>query len=238
MWVKICANTSLEDARLAAEAEADAVGFVFAESPRRVTAEQAAKIGPALPPDPTQVGIFVEHTFDEIAATVRQAGLHGIQLHGVFDPWVVDRLRREFGHRQFLIQTLHWRVDQEASASEAKLLAEYSAVSRQGIVDAVLLDAKTARAAGGTGRTLPWNRIREVLAQEPRGLRIILAGGLTPENVAEAISALRPWGVDVASGVEERPGKKDAARVEAFIRNARNAFAAIENRRATVERLP
>lgn len=238
MWIKICANTSLEDARLAAEAGADAVGFVFAESPRRVTGEQAAKIGPALPPDPTQVGVFLEHAFDEIVATVRHTGLHGIQLHGAFDPWIIGRLRQEFGPGQFLVQTVHWRVDEEASASETRLMEEYAAVSRQGLVDAVLLDAKTAKAAGGTGRKLPWKRLREVLSTEPRGLRIILAGGLTPENVAEAIGTLRPWGVDVASGVEERPGKKDAVRVDAFIRNARNAFAAIENKGVTAARLP
>lgn len=238
MWIKICANTSLEDARLAAETGADAVGFVFAAaSPRCVTTEKSAEIAPAVPPDPTQVGVFLEHTLDEIAATVRAAGLHGVQLHGAFDPWVVEALRREFGHGLFLIQTLHWRVDEEAAGSEARLLEEYRAVSRQDIVDAVLLDAKTAGAAGGTGKTLPWKRLREVLAQERRGARIILAGGLTPENVAEAIQTLRPWGVDVASGVEERPGKKDAARVEAFIRNARNAFAAIENRGMPVARL-
>lgn len=214
------------------------MGFVFAPSKRRVTAEQAREIGPALPSDPTQVGVFLEHTFDEIVATVRQAGLHGIQLHGAVDPWIIEQLRREFGHGQFLIQTLHWRVDESPAASEATLLEEYAAVSRQGIVDAVLLDAKTAAAAGGTGRTLPWKRIREVLAREPRGLRIILAGGLTPENVAEAIGTLRPWGVDVASGVEERPGKKNAARVEAFIRNARDAFAAVENKALGAARLP
>ena len=238
MWIKICANTSLEDARSAAEAGADAVGFVFAAaSPRRVTTEQTAEIGPALPPDPTQVGVFLEHTLDDITAIVRGAGLHGVQLHGTFDPWIVESLRREFGHGLFLIQTLHWRVDEDASGSEARLLEDYRAVSRQDVVDAVLLDAKTSSAAGGTGKTLPWKRLRDVLAQERCGARIILAGGLTPENVAEAIQTLRPWGVDVASGVEQRPGKKDAARVEAFIRNARNAFAAIENRGMPVGRL-
>lgn len=238
MWIKICANTSLEDARLAAEGGADAVGFVFAPSKRRVTAEQARDIGAALPPDPTQVGVFLEHTFDEIVSTVRQVGLHGIQLHGAVDPWIIEQLRHEFGHGQFIVQTLHWRVDEDPAASAVTLLEEYGVVSRQGIVDAVLLDAKTAAAAGGTGRTLPWKRIREVLSAEPRGLRIILAGGLTPENVAEAIGTLRPWGVDVASGVEERPGKKNAMRLEAFIRSARNAFAAIENKALGAARLP
>lgn len=235
MWIKICANTSLEDARLAAEAGADAVGFVFAvASPRRVTIEHAAQIGPALPPDPTQVGVFLEHSLDEIVATVRAARLHGVQLHGAFDPWVVEALRQEFGHGLFLIQTLHWQVDDEASGSEATLQDQYSAVSRQGIVDAVLLDARTSTAAGGTGRTLPWKRLRDVLSAEPRGLRVILAGGLRPENVAEAIHTLRPWGVDVASGVEERPGKKDPARIQAFVCSARDAFAAVENRGLTV----
>ncbi|HLJ78905.1 MAG TPA: phosphoribosylanthranilate isomerase, partial [Acidobacteriaceae bacterium] len=138
----------------------------------------------------------------------------------------------------FLMQTLHWRVEDEASASEATLLEQYAAVSRQGVVDAVLLDAKTSTAAGGTGRTLPWKRLRDVLSSEPRGLRIVLAGGLRPENVAEAIGTLRPWGVDVASGVEEMPGKKDPVRVEAFIRNARNAFAAIENKGIAAGRVP
>jgi phosphoribosylanthranilate isomerase len=238
MWIKICANTSLEDARLAAEAGADAVGFVFAPSRRQVTAQQAAEIGASLPPDPTQLGIFMQHTFDEIVAMTRHAGLHGIQLHGEFDPWLTEELRREFGHRQFLMQTLHWRVDDEASASEATLLEQYAAVSRQGVVDAVLLDAKTSTAAGGTGRTLPWKRLRDVLSSEPRGLRVVLAGGLRPENVAEAIGTLRPWGVDVASGVEQMPGKKDPVRVEAFIRNARNAFAAIENKGIAAGRVP
>jgi len=239
MWIKICANTSLEDARLAAEAGADAVGFVFAAaSPRHVTTAQAAEIGPALPPDPTQVGVFLEHTADEIAATVRGAALHGVQLHGAFDPWIVEELRREFGHGLFLVQTLHWRVEDDANGSEACLLGGYKAVSRQGVVDAVLLDAKTSSAAGGTGRTLPWKRVSEVLLAEPRGLRIILAGGLTPDNVGEAIRTLRPWGVDVASGVEVRPGKKDPVRLEAFIRNARNAFSAIENKSVGAGRRP
>lgn len=237
MWVKICANTSIEDARLAAEAGADAVGFVFTKSPRRVTMERVAEIGPALPPDPTQVGIFLEHSLDEIMATVRGAGLHGIQLHGDFDPWFLDELRREFGHGLFLVQTLHWCVTEDTSALEIRLLGEYGAVSRHGVADAVLLDAKTASAAGGTGKTLPWKRVREVLSAESRGLRIVLAGGLTPENVAEAIRTLQPWGVDVATGVEERPGKKDAVRLAAFIRNARDAFAAVENRGAGISTL-
>ena len=236
MWIKICANTTLRDALRAAEAGADAVGFVFAPSPRRVAPHQAAAIMPELPYDLTQVGVFQTHDFEEIAATVRTAGLHGIQLHGDPDLALAEKLRAEFGESMFVIQTLHWSVDRDPAASEETLLDEYRAVCRQRLVDAVLLDARTATASGGTGRTIDWARVRDLLAAEPLGLRIILAGGLNPDNVAEAIRTLRPWGVDVASGVETSPGNKDSALVQAFVRNARNAFAAIESPAVPIER--
>jgi phosphoribosylanthranilate isomerase len=236
MWIKICANTTLRDALRAAESGADAVGFVFAPSSRQVSPHQVGAITTELPYDLTQIGVFVTHDFEEITATVRTAGLHGIQIHGGLDLPLLEKLRCECGHDYFLIQTLHWEVDTDPDASAQHLLAEYRAVARKGLVDAVLIDAKTATASGGTGRTVNWTLIHEVLFPEAMpaaagGPRIILAGGLTPENVAEAITTLRPWGVDVASGVEERPGKKDSARVNAFIRNARTAFAEIEKPR-------
>lgn len=230
MWIKLCANTSLADARLAADAGADAVGFVFAPSPRQVTPEQAAEIAPALPPEPTQIGVFLTHDFERIAATVRTAALHGAQLHGGLDLPLLDRLRQEFGHRLFLVQTLHWRLDQDPIDAEAALRDSLRILRNHGVADAVLLDAKTSTASGGTGKTIPWERARAIIAAEAGKLRIILAGGLNPNNVAEAIRTLRPWGVDVASGVESAPGKKDRARVQAFIANARAAFAAIENK--------
>lgn len=236
MWIKICANTTLRDALRAAESGADAVGFVFAPSPRQVAPHQVGAITPELPYDLTQIGVFVTHDFQEITATVRTAGLHGIQLHGGLDLPLLEKLRCECGHDYFLIQTLHWDLDADPAAAAQHLLDAYRAVARKGLVDAVLIDAKTAHASGGTGRTVDWARIRAVLFPEAvpaaaGGPRIILAGGLTPENVAEAITTLRPWGVDVASGVEERPGKKDPAKITAFLRNARAAFAAIEKPR-------
>lgn len=230
MWIKICANTTLEDARLAADAGADAVGFVFASSPRHITPERASQIAPALPPDPTQIGVFVTHQFAEIADTVRAAGLHGAQIHGPFDPDLFLQLRAEFGPQLFLLPVISWSVDADPAESEQHLRNQLRAIADSGLTDAVLLDARTAAAAGGTGRTIPWDRARKIIAAEAGMLRVVLAGGLTPDNVAEAIRTVRPWGVDVASGVESAPAKKDAARVHAFIRAARFAFAAIENK--------
>jgi phosphoribosylanthranilate isomerase len=234
MWIKICANTSLEDARLAANAGADAVGFVFAPSPRQITPEQAAQIAPALPPDPTQIGVFITHDFAEIAQTLRTTGLHGAQIHDPFHPGMLRKLRDEFGHQLFLVPTISWSVEADPEDSEQHLRDQLRAIAANGLADAVLLDARTTHASGGTGKSLPWDRARKVIAAEAGKLRIVLAGGLAPDNVAEAIRTLRPWGVDVASGVESAPGKKDPARVQAFIRNARVAFAAIENRPLTV----
>lgn len=229
MWIKICANTSLEDARLAADAGADAVGFVFAPSPRQVTPELAAQIAPELPPDPTQIGVFVHHDFAEIAQILRATGLHGAQIHGPFQSGLFRLLRADFGDGLFLVPTISWSVDGDPAEAEQHLRDQLRAIVRSGLADAVLIDARTRHAAGGTGQTIPWERARKIIAAEAGKLRVVLAGGLTPDNVAEAIRTLRPWGVDVASGVESAPGKKDPARVQAFIRAARIAFASIEN---------
>src|SRR5581483_11039641 len=110
MWIKICGNTTLEDVQLAAEAGADAAGYVFAPSPRRVTAGEISAMMPGVPLDLTQIGVFNTQDFDEIAFALRTAGLHGVQLHGELDFSLADRLRREFGPRLFLIQTLHWDI--------------------------------------------------------------------------------------------------------------------------------
>ncbi|HEY6447531.1 MAG TPA: phosphoribosylanthranilate isomerase [Acidobacteriaceae bacterium] len=229
MWIKICANTNLQDALRAAEAGADAVGYVFASSPRQVTPGQAATIAPELPPDVTQIGIFNTQDFEEIQFALQTAGLHGVQLHGELDFQLAERLRNAFDPSFFLVQSLHWSLDRDPAASERTLRDELRAIGRHRAADAVLVDTRTATASGGTGKVFDWERARDVLAAESGKVRIILAGGLTPENVAEAIRALRPWGVDVASGVESFPGRKDPVRLHAFIRAARAAFAAIEN---------
>jgi phosphoribosylanthranilate isomerase len=221
MFVKICANTNLGDALLAVEAGADAVGFVFAKSSRQMTAAQVAVITPSLPASVKKIGVFHARSAEEIIHDVLGAGLNGAQLHFAFDPELAARLRTEFGSSFLLIQTLHWSVDGDATLAEKNFREQLRAVVKHDGVDAVLLDAQTSTASGGTGERFDWKRARAVLDAEADGLRVIVAGGLTAGNVGEAIAALNPWGVDVASGVEFAPGMKDAGKVTAFVNAAR-----------------
>ncbi len=214
LWIKICANTSLADAMIAAEAGADAVGFVFASSPRRVTVEQAAAIVRELPAEIEKIGVFVNATLDEIAATVEAAGLTGAQLHWDAPAELTAKLRARFGTRLKILRVVHFEADARERAAAAALDPS---------VDAILIDSRTATAVGGTGQTYDWALASKTLFQNAKERKLIAAGGLTPENVAEAIAVLRPWGVDVVSGVEVAPGRKDAAKVKAFIEMARAA---------------
>ena len=214
MWVKICANTNLDDARMAADLGADALGFVFAPSARRVTVAEVAAITAHLPATVEKVGVFHSQDVGEIAQAVREAGLTGAQLHGGADLALLARLQEMLGDGVNVIQTLHWEVGQERAVEgiQGQLAALHGG-------QRVLLDSKVGTATGGTGVSFDWEAARGVFATG--GLRMIVAGGLRPENVAEAIKQLQPWGVDVASGVEARPGKKDSLKVAAFIRKAR-----------------
>lgn len=213
LWVKICANTTLEDALMGVEAGADAVGFVFAPSPRRVTAEQAAAIVAKLPETIEKIGVFVDASADEIVATVRTAGLTGVQVHFEADAGLPAKLRERLGPRVRILRVVHFGA--EAAEELARLAGDAH-------IDAVLVDSRTATAVGGTGLAFDWAEAGNSLFQNA-GLRMVAAGGLTAENVAEAIRLLRPWGVDVVSGVEAEPGRKDAAKVKAFVANARAA---------------
>ncbi len=221
MWIKICANTSLEDAKLAAELGADAVGFVFAPSVRRVTVAEVAQITPHLPAQVERVGVFPALPAEEIAQAVQQAQLTAVQLHGGFDAELIERLHRLLGETA-IIQTVHWQVDAD-EASGAAVRAHLSQLVAQGIVERVLIDSKVGNATGGTGTPFDWKAARIALSEAARGLKLIVAGGLRPENVAEAIANLEPWGVDVASGVEAEPRRKSPEKLEAFLRNARGA---------------
>ena len=226
MFVKICANTNLADALLAVEAGADAVGFVFAKSSRQVTAAQVAGITRTLPSSVKKIGVFHARTAEEIIHDAHLAGLNGVQLHFPFDPAVIAKLRAEFGPDFFIVQTLHWVVYGHVERAEKWFRESLQVVmqnSRQpGGVDALLVDARTEAASGGTGESFDWARARAVLDEDAAGLKIIVAGGLTPENVGEAIAALAPWGVDVASGAEFMPGMKDAKKIRAFVAAARS----------------
>jgi phosphoribosylanthranilate isomerase len=222
MWIKICANTNLDDAQLAAELGADAVGFVFAPSKRQVTAAQVASITPHLAHNVERVGVFHTQDANEIAGIAQQAGLTAIQLHGGSNPALAEELQRRFEGRIGLIQTIHWQVDADGS-SAATVGRQLAQLDADGVVDRVLVDSKVGQATGGTGVTFNWDEARSVLAEAAGRLKLIVAGGLRPENVAEAIRGLEPWGVDVASGVEAMPGRKDPERLAAFIRNARES---------------
>jgi phosphoribosylanthranilate isomerase len=220
MWIKICANTNLEDAQLAAQLGADAVGFVFAPSARQVTPEAVAQITPHLPSQIERVGVFTATDAEEIALIADRSGLNAVQLHGVVTLPLVKQLHTYFAGRVRIIQTVHWQVDggPKTTAEFAQSLREIAA---EGLVDRVLVDSKVGEAIGGTGTPFDWNTARSVLEDAASGLKLIIAGGLRAENVATAIQELKPWGVDVASGVEVEPGRKSTERLAAFISKAR-----------------
>ncbi len=221
MWIKICANTNLEDTLLATSLGADAVGFVFAPSARQVTTAQVAAITPHLPAAVERVGVFQSNNADEIATTIDQAGLTAAQLHGGVDLNLATRLHQIFGGRIKLIQTVHWIVEPGTSSAEPVRQQLQQLVDHPGIHH-VLIDSKVGKSLGGTGVTFPWAEARAVFAEFAPQLHIIVAGGLRPDNVATAIHELRPWGVDVASGVEIQPGQKDPSKLADFIRIARH----------------
>lgn len=222
MWIKICANTNLDDAQMAAELGADAVGFVFAPSRRRVTAKEVAQITPHLPETMERIGVFDSRYAEEIAAAVREAGLSTVQLHGVDEPVLARRLNEMFEGKIGIIQTVHWAVNEGEESAKA-VRQRLKAIEAAHVIERILIDSKVGQATGGTGVSFDWSAAREVLSSGDGRLKMIVAGGLHSENVAEAILELNPWGVDVASGVEKAPGRKDRDKLAGFIRNARAA---------------
>ena len=226
MFIKICANTNLADAQLAVDLGADAVGFVFAPSKRQVTAEQVAEITPELPAGVEKVGVFATDDPYEVEHCVACSELTAAQLHGAFDQEMVQALSAESGGELKIIQTVAYELNPvDRAASDKHFEATLRAVFAEPAVWAVLLDAAKSGASGGLGVTFDWEHVAEILQRaypsSGERPRVILAGGLRPENVAQAIKALQPWGVDVASGVEATPGKKDPEKVRAFIAAAR-----------------
>jgi phosphoribosylanthranilate isomerase len=214
LWIKICGNTSLGDALAAVAAGADAVGFVFAPSPRRVAAAEVAAIAPHLPATLEKIGVFVDAEVEEICSAVRSCGLTGVQLHSETGPELAAKLRERLGAELRILRVVHFG----AGAAE-----QAAALAQDGNVDAVLVDSRTAAALGGTGVAFDWAEARKTVFAADGRLKLIVAGGLNPENVAQAIATLRPWGVDVASGVEAAPGRKDLNMVRKFVARARAA---------------
>jgi phosphoribosylanthranilate isomerase len=218
--IKICGITNIADARVAARAGADAVGLnFFSKSRRFVKPEDAQTIAAALPPGVLRVGVFVNEQADVIAHVVRCVGLDAVQLHGDEPPELMTRLPADVR-----VIRAH-RCDRAGLLGLANYLHECSTLGK--MPDAVLVDAHAPEHFGGSGQLADWaliDRDRGALA----GMPLILAGGLTPDNVAAAILAVRPQAVDAASGVEREPGHKDPALVARFVDSAREALARIE----------
>jgi phosphoribosylanthranilate isomerase len=252
MWIKICGNTNLEDAKLAAELGADAVGFIFAASKRRMTAAQVAVIARELPENVERVGVFDSHDAEEIVRIAQEAKLNAVQLHGGFDEPLLNALAPMLaGAGIRIIQTLHLRAHDETHSPNERLsqrlkplvaeAVEFKMLGRQleriaalGFTDRILIDSKVGDSpGGGTGVAFDWSAAHSLFASAPKGLRLIVAGGLRSENVADAIRELQPWGVDVSSGVEASIGRKDPAKLARFIRNARGISAPDSSVRST-----
>ena len=197
MLIKICGITRLEDARFAVECGANALGFVFwPGSPRSIDAAHAQWIAASLPPFVTPVGVFVNQSSDFVNGVAAAVGLGVVQLHGDESP------------------------DFAASLNRPVLKAlTLSAIDRWPSETMVLLDAHDPVRRGGTGRTIDWTRAASVAARRP----IVLAGGLNPDNVADAIERVRPFGIDVSSGVEAAPGVKDHGRLKQLFDAIREA---------------
>jgi phosphoribosylanthranilate isomerase len=201
--VKICGITNPGDARVAADAGADAVGFIFAESPRRVGVEEAHRISVALPENVARVGVFVDEDPAEISRISQVVGLDLAQLHGDETPEAVTALR-EAGVK--VMKAL--RVE---SAATLEALDAYEA-------DLFLLDAYSARARGGTGERFDWGVAKSLKGRD----NIVVSGGLGPENVREAVEFFEPFGVDASSSLEDGPGRKNGELVRRFVLAAKD----------------
>ncbi|HEY3965005.1 MAG TPA: phosphoribosylanthranilate isomerase [Planctomycetaceae bacterium] len=216
MWIKICGIRDVETARAVAQAGADAVGLNFySNSPRVVAPAVAAEIVSALPSGIEPVGVFVNHSLDEVRAITRECGLRTIQLHGDEPPEFVAALALDF-------QVIRaFRVGDDGLN---QIETDLAACRRLGASPwACLIDAKVPGSYGGTGQVAPWETIRREYksADWPP---LILAGGLRPENVAQAVAAVVPWGVDVAGGVESSVACKDIALVRQFVLSAKTSL--------------
>jgi phosphoribosylanthranilate isomerase len=195
MFVKICGITNEDDALLAVAMGADAVGFILAPSPRQIAPQQVFNITRRLPPEILTVGVFRDELPSRVIETVHRAGVKAAQLHGHESPAMVAEVAEH----------VRWVI---------KAIAAGSPDARR-TTDLILIDAPSP----GSGQLFDWSLLGEVA----EGPRLILAGGLDPDNVAIAVQKVQPWGVDVSTGVEKSPGRKDPMKVKAFIERARAA---------------
>ncbi len=214
-WIKICGTTNLVDALASVEAGADALGFVFAESPRRIEPDAAADIIAELPEDVEKIGVFVSESPELVLQVASEAGLTGVQLQGDESADYVRTLAALTHIPLKIIKGV------QAGAGRFEGLAELAGVEE--LLDAILLDSGSRSQRGGTGKTFDWMAASDVILKLQQEIPVIIAGGLKAENVAEAVCLFRPFGVDVVTGVEREPRHKDPARLQRFIRSVREA---------------
>lgn len=209
-WIKICATTCIEDALASIDAGANALGFVFAPSKRRVSPEQAKAIVAQLPAGIERIGVFNDDTAERVAEMVKQVGLTGVQLHGNEPLESIHRLLSSLksGSQFRVIKTV--LVNGNFSAQFSSVCRDYDCV------DSILLDS-----GGGSGKTFDWQAVQPLIGENRK--RLIIAGGLNKENVGEAIGRFSPYGVDVVTGVEREPGRKDPEKLKAFVAAVRRA---------------
>lgn len=214
-WIKICGTTNLEDALTTVDAGADALGFVFyGKSPRNVDPGTAREIVAKLPPDILTVGVFVSQPVQAILNTVKHAGLAAVQLHG-------DECRKvEFIQALKLDRDL--KIFVVVPADEIENGLAWTGSGDAGI-SAAFVDSGTPQRPGGTGKMFDWKSAASGIGALGKNVNVVVAGGLDPTNVEDAIRILKPWGVDVVSGVEAKPGKKDPVKIRAFVEAVRKA---------------
>jgi phosphoribosylanthranilate isomerase len=224
MWIKICGLNDPNQARAIAALRPDAIGLNFyPQSPRFVSAATARQIADAAGPQIERIGIFVEPSAETLRRAVLECGLSGVQIHAADERQSLTEDAFDAGRpiRRFRA----FQIGPAGLSPLARYFAEREEDEPQ--VDACLIDAHVPGVYGGTGKTAPWQLLRDEYRRE-EWPPLILAGGLNADNVAEAIATVRPWGVDVAGGVESSPGVKDVARIARFILEARRAFAELQ----------
>jgi phosphoribosylanthranilate isomerase len=213
-WIKICGTTNLDDALASIDAGADALGFIFAASPRRITPESAAAIIAALPPHIDKVGVVVNESPRALATLANQTGLTALQLHGDESPEQLREFRRALPGRTIIkvLQVRELVVAPDILNPFLDALDSY---------DFLLLDSGSPTVRGGTGVPFDWNAALPIVERVKPITPVVIGGGLNPNNVADAVRFFNPWGVEVVSAVELAPGKKDPAKLRAFIAAAR-----------------
>ena len=215
-FIKICGTTNLVDALAALDAGADALGFIFVEeSKRRIEPEVAKEIIEELPVGSEVIGVFVNEPASYIVEVARALALTGVQLHGEESPQQVSSIRQETEDSPLKIFKAI-----PASTVQDRTLGYFT--GGEELVDAIMLDAGSGRKRGGTGKPFDWMRSAEAVLDLQKRNKLIIAGGLNPANVTTAVGLLRPWGVDAVTGLESEYGRKDHAKLRAFIAAVRS----------------